>query len=175
MLEVEGKYAVGGLDEVRIGLRRLGARLIGRGHERDVYYNAPHRDYGETDEALRVRYTAGGCVVTYKGPKIRMAGAKAREELNLDVASGETCEAILARTGFLRTAVLSKDRETYELDDATVTLDTVDGLGTFVEIEILTEDEESDAAERIARVAKELGIGGPPLYTSYLEMVLSKR
>ena len=57
----------------------------------------------------------------------------------------------------------------------TVTLDDVEGLGRFIEIEILTEDDTKDAAERIGAVAKGLGVDGPPIYTSYLEMLLSRQ
>lgn len=139
MLEVEAKYAVGDLESVRAGLDRKEVRMEKRQQERDVYYNAPHRDFGETDEALRVRYDDTGVTVTYKGPKIRVGSAKAREEFNLAVADGELLETILSRLGFRRAATVSKVREFYEMGDVTVTLDDVEGLGTFAEIEILTE------------------------------------
>ncbi|MCK8517499.1 class IV adenylate cyclase [Methanoculleus sp. 7T] len=175
MLEVEAKFAVPDPREVRARLNRQGVRMAVRRQERDVYYNAPHRDFGKTDEALRVRYDDTGVTVTYKGPKVRVGNAKAREEFNLAVASGETLEAIISRLGFRRTAGVSKVREFYELGDVTVTLDDVEGLGTFIEIEILTEEGKEDAADRIGVIAKELGVDGPPIYTSYLEMLLSKR
>lgn len=172
MLEIEAKFAVPDPGKVRARLTRQGVRMTRRRQERDVYYNAPHRDFGETDEALRVRYDDAGVTVTYKGPKIRLGSAKAREEFNLRVTSGETFEVILSRTGFLRAAEVSKVREFYEIGDVTVTLDDVEGLGTFIEIEILTEEGEEDAARRIEAIAKELGVDGPPIYTSYLEMLL---
>lgn len=175
MLEVEAKYAVGDLESVRAGLDRKEVRMERRQQERDVYYNAPHRDFGETDEALRVRYDDTGVTVTYKGPKIRVGSAKAREEFNLAIADGETLEGILSRLGFRRAATVSKMREFYEMGDMTVTLDDVEGLGTFAEIEILTEENKEDAADRIGAIAKELGVDGPPIYTSYLEMLLSKQ
>ena len=172
MLEVEAKFAVPDPGEVRARLTLQGVRMARRQQERDIYYNAPHRDFGETDEALRVRYDDTGVTVTYKGPKIRVGSAKAREEFNLSVASGETLETILSRTGFLRAAVVSKVREFYEIGDVTVTLDDVEGLGTFIEIEILTEEGGEDAARRIGAIAEDLGVEGPPIYTSYLEMLL---
>ncbi len=175
MLEVEAKFAVRDQEDVRARLNRKGVQMGLRQQERDVYYNAPHRDFGKTDEALRVRYDDAGFTVTYKGPKVRVGGAKAREEFNLAVASGETLEEILSRLGFRRAATVSKMREFYEIGDVTVTLDDVEGLGTFVEIEILTEDDKEDAADRIGAIAKELGVDGPPIYTSYLEMLLSKQ
>ncbi|MFA7198766.1 MAG: class IV adenylate cyclase [Methanoculleus sp.] len=174
MLEVEAKFAVPDVSRIRARLNQQEVRMTRRQQERDVYYNAPHRDFGETDEALRVRYDDTGVTATYKGPKIRVGSAKAREEFNLTVASGETLEEILSRLGFRRTATVSKAREFYEMGEVTVTLDDVEDLGTFIEIEILTEVGTEDAAERIGAVAKGLGVDGPPIYTSYLEMLLSK-
>jgi len=175
MLEVEAKFAIGDPGEIRARLNRQGVRMAKKQLEHDIYYNAPHRDFAETDEALRVRYDDAGVTVTYKGPKVRVGSAKAREEFNLAVASGETLEAILSRLGFRRAADVSKIREFYEMGPITVTLDDVEGLGSYIEIEILTEDGEEDAAGRIGTVAKGLGVDGPPIYTSYLEMLLSKQ
>ena len=175
MLEVEAKFAIGDSDGIRAGLGRKGVRMKRKQQEHDVYYNARHRDFGETDEALRVRYDDIGITLTYKGPKIRVGSAKAREEFNLVVADSGTLEDILSRLGFRRTATVSKVREFYEIGDVTVTLDDIEGLGQFIEIEILTEENREDAADRIGAIAKELGVDGPPIYTSYLEMLLSKQ
>src|SRR5512137_1778562 len=149
MLEVELKVKVPSLDPVLEQLARKQARSTGKVHEHDIYYNAPHRDFGKTDEAVRVRYTEDHAVVTYKGPKIKKFGLKAREELNFAVASGETFETMLDRLGFTRTLEVNKWRETYTLGDASVSLDTVDGLGTFAEIEMIAENEADNPADKI--------------------------
>jgi len=122
-----------------------------------------------------VRYTNDHALVTYKGAKIKTSGLKAREELNIVVDSGAVFEQMLDRLGFTRTAEVNKWRENYRLFDAAITLDEVESLGTFVEIEILAEDESSDAAARIQEIAKEIGVDGEPILDSYLEMLLAKR
>jgi len=175
MLEFELKVRITSLDPVRQQLTRHNARFCGRIHEHDIYYNAPHRDFGVTDEAIRVRYTNDHVVVTYKGAKIKTSGLKAREELNMVVDSGSVFEQMLDRLGFTRTAEVNKWRENYRLSGAAIMLDEVEGLGTFVEIEILAEDANSDAAARIQEIAKEIGVFGEPILASYLELLLSKR
>jgi adenylate cyclase class 2 len=175
MLEFELKVRTSSLDPVRQQLIGHNARFCGRIHEHDIYYNAPHRDFGITDEAIRVRYTNDHALVTYKGAKIKTSGLKAREELNIVVDSGTVFEQMLDRLGFTLTAEVNKWRENYRLFDAAITLDEVEGLGTFVEIEILAEDESSDAAARIQVIAKEIGVDGEPILDSYLEMLLAKR
>src|SRR5208337_5362003 len=134
MLEVELKVRIPSLDPVREELTRKNAKFCGRVHEHDIYYNAPHRDFALTDEAVRVRYTDDRAVVTYKGPKIRKYGLKAREELNFAVESGKGFETMLDRLGFTKTTEVNKWRETYRMDRAAISLDSVDELGPFAEI-----------------------------------------
>ena len=175
MLEIELKVKAPDLDKVRQRLREHNSVFIGKVHEHDIYYNAPHRDFEVTDEAMRVRYTDERAVVTYKGAKIKKFGLKAREELNTAVESGTVFETMLARLGFVKTAEVNKWRENYRYDKAMISLDTVEELGTFVEIEVIAESEESDAADQIGKISKEIGVHGEPILASYLELLLSKR
>jgi adenylate cyclase class 2 len=175
MLEVELKVKIPSLDPVREQLVRGNARSGGKVHEHDIYYNAPHRDFGQTDEAVRVRYTDDHAVVTYKGPKIKKFGLKAREELNFAVESGPAFETMLDRLGFTRTLEVNKWRETFKLGNASVSLDTVDGLGTFAEIEVIVENESENPTDRIGEIAQEIGVEGEPILESYLEMLLAKK
>ncbi len=175
MLEIELKARVNSLDPVRRELIKRNAASRGRQHEHDIYYNAPHRDFGKTDEALRVRYTNNHAVVTYKGAKLNIYGLKAREELNIAVESGEIFEQMLDRLGFCKTAEVNKWRENFQFDNAAISLDLVDELGTFVEIEIMTEADNATATDQIQNIAKEIGVLGEPILASYLELLLSKR
>jgi adenylate cyclase class 2 len=175
MLEVELKVKIPSLDPVREQLVRKNARSGGKVHEHDIYYNAPHRDFGQTDEAVRVRYTDDHAVVTYKGPKIKKFGLKAREELNFAVESGENFETMLDRLGFKKTREVNKWRETFKLGIASVSLDTVDGLGTFAEIEVIAVNEGDNPTGAIEAIAKEIGVVGEPILESYLEMLLAKK
>jgi adenylate cyclase class 2 len=175
MLEVELKVRVPSLDNVRERLISLNAAPGGKLHEHDIYYNAPHRDFGQTDEAVRVRYTNDHAVVTYKGPKIRKFGLKAREELNFAVESGPVFETMLDRLGFTKTTEVNKWRENFRLGAASISLDSVEELGTFAEIEIIVEDENADPTLQIEKIAKDIGAAGEPILQSYLELLLSKR
>lgn len=175
MLEVELKVRIPSTDSVRERLMQQKAEFLGRVHEHDIFYNAPHRDFGRTDEAVRVRYTNDRAVVTYKGPKIRKFGLKAREELNFAVESGTAFETMLDRLGFTRTLEVNKWRENYRLGNAAVCLDEVEGLGTFAEIEVMTEDDAANPASAIERIATEIGVTGEQILESYLEMLLAKK
>ena len=54
MYEVEIKVPAE-LDGVRDRLRAVDAERVGARRQRDTYYDAPHREFAETDEALRGR------------------------------------------------------------------------------------------------------------------------
>jgi adenylate cyclase class 2 len=114
-------------------------------------------------------------VVTYKGPKIKKFGLKAREELNFGVESGEAFETMLLRLGFTKTAEVDKWRENYRFGNATISLDDVEGLGTFAEIEVIAENEADNPTAQIEKIAKEIGVVGEPILESYLELILAKK
>jgi adenylate cyclase class 2 len=173
MLEIELKVRVDALGPVRQRLQQLNAEFSGRVHEHDIYYNGSHRNFATTDEALRVRYAGGKAVVTYKGAKLKNLGLKAREELNTEVESGEVFGEILARLGFLKTAEVNKWREHYRYGNASIALDEVEHLGTFVEIEVIADTKTKAAQKRIETIKKELGITGEAILASYLELLQS--
>ncbi len=174
MYEIEVKVRVDDLDEVRSRLTEHRAEKHRDESQTDVYYNAPHRDFAETDEALRVRYTGGVPEITYKGPKIASSGVKARREINIRVDSGERFEDLLTQLGFTRTASVAKHREEYRWHGASVALDSVEGLGTFVEIEVMTEEDRDGAEAHILELEKILGVQGAHIPDSYLELILAK-
>jgi len=174
MLEVEIKARVDDLADIRERLLLLHASPSARVHEHDIYYNATDRDFATTDEALRLRYTGEGCLLTYKGPKIKEFRLKAREELNTVVGSGNVMGTILERLGYVPVAEVDKWREYYEYRGALVSLDEVKGLGTFVEIEAPQGGTQENPQEFVMEIAKEIGVEGEPLLSSYLELLLSR-
>lgn len=174
MLEIEIKVRVPDLQPIRERIRLSGAALLGEGVEYDAYYNSPERDFASTDEALRLRKADDYALLTYKGPKIGSGSFKAREELNIRVESLDTMDLLLQRIGFQKTAYVKKYRESYRIGQATVTLDTVENLGTFAEIEAAAELSQEEAEHEIERIAKEYGIQGERLTLSYLELLLQQ-
>ena len=77
--------------------------------------------------------------------------------------------------GFTRTLEVNKGRETFTIGKASVSLDSVDGLGTFAEIEVITENEADNPTAQIEKIAKEIGVKGEPILASYLELLLAKK
>lgn len=180
MYEVELKIATDH-EPVRRRLKERDASQQRMVTQRDTYYDAPHRDFAATDEALRVREetSPGGETetrLTYKGPLVEEA-SKTREEHETAVESGETLAAILMELGFEPAAVVEKERSFYTVDGYTVALDAVAELGEFVEVETEVSDEADvpSAREGARGVLASLGLDPEEtIRTSYLGMLLSE-
>lgn len=137
MYEVEMKVRADH-DRVRARLSDLDAVAKGTVRQIDTYYDHPVREFAETDEALRIRRESAERTdetrITYKGPLVE-AESKTRTELETAVADGDTVADILAKLGFEAAATVEKTRERFRCDGYTITLDTVSGLGEFLEVE----------------------------------------
>jgi adenylate cyclase class 2 len=165
-------------DAVRERLDQLDAIHDGRVRQVDTYFDAPHRDFAETDEALRLRREHRDGVetakLTYKGPLVE-AESKTREEHEVEVDDGGEAEAIAEGIGFTPAATVEKDREFYSVDGYTVTLDTVTGLGSFVEVETEVQDDVEPAREGAKTVLRRLGLDPErQVRTSYLGLLLAE-
>ncbi|ELY69533.1 class IV adenylate cyclase [Natrinema versiforme] len=179
MYEVEVKVPAD-LAVVRDRLAALEAISEGAVVQVDTYYDAPHREFAETDEALRIRSERpedgdAETRVTYKGPLVDDE-SKTREEVETSVADREKTDAILTNLGFEPAATVRKERERFSLAGYTVTLDSVDDVGEYVEVETEVEDEsELEAAREGAYdILERLELDpDDQLRTSYLGLLLA--
>ena len=177
MFEVECKVRAHH-DSVRSRLERLGCERIESVTQEDTYYDAPDRDFAETDEALRVREERAGeateTLLTYKGPLVDTE-SKTREEAETAVTDPDAIRSILGGLGYEPAATVEKERDRYSLDGVTVTLDSVEGLGEFVEAELETETDVEAARERVQAVLERLGLDPDEgIRTSYLGLLLAE-
>jgi adenylate cyclase class 2 len=182
MLEVEIRYRLTDRDALRQRLAEWGVRDASERIETDYYFNAPHKDFRQTDEALRLRCVGPRNRLTYKGPR-RDAQTKTRPEIEVPLADGEEvarqAQTFLTALGFRYVATVCKHRQIYRLQrqgfPVEVCLDEVHQVGSFVEVEILTEEENYEPAKAILlEITKELGLQQREL-RSYLQMVLESQ
>lgn len=172
MIEVEVKARLD-LAHAREILKELNAEFVESEEHYDIYYNAPHRDFSETDEALRLRLVNGRSVMTYKGEKLDDL-TKSREELQTTV-EWDSAQAILDRLGFTKTATVEKVRDVYKVGEITVCLDQVDSLGEFVEFELFSEKSIEESRDRLFELMGSFGLGPKDsIRKSYLELVMGE-
>lgn len=178
MYEVEIKVPAD-LKRVRNRLDELGATSRDAVVQTDTYYDAPHRSFPETDEALRIRSERPesgdeATRLTYKGPLVDDE-SKTREEIETAVGDDESVDAILTKLGFDAAATVRKDRERFAFGRYTITLDSVDGVGEYVEVETEVEGESGleSAREGAYEVLERIGLDpSDQLRTSYLGLLL---
>jgi len=145
----------------------LGARHGRSVREKDLYLNHPGRDFRKTDEALRLRQVDSAVVLTYKGPKLG-TGTKTRREVEVAVDDFEKTLEILKLLGFIPSGTVEKERDIYKLGDIEICIDRVDGVGNFVELELMGTDRER-VEQELFSLAGELGLSRFET-KSYLEL-----
>lgn len=190
MYEVELKFPVADLRALEQRLAVLSGRLYAPIDQVDRYFNHPCRDFARTDEALRLRHDGDGVVITWKGPRID-AATKTRREIELPLPSGQPnggdparpaastithWTELLEALGFRPVATVSKRRRPARVHwqgvEVDVALDSVAGLGAFLELELqANEADVPQARVCLESLARELGCGTSER-RSYLELLL---
>ncbi len=190
MYEVEQKFRVTAPAALEARLVALAARFRDPVEQVDRYFAHPCRDFVKTDEALRLRRVGDEVAVTWKGPRIDSA-TKTRRELELGLgevpalpggprggqATLDRWTELLEALGFRPVRDVAKRRRTarvlWQGTEVEAALDTVAGLGEFLELELqAAQGEVPLATASIESLARELGCGEPER-RSYLELVIT--
>ena len=177
--EVEQKFPISDVAALEAKLAAIGAEVLGPRLEVDLYFAHPARDFAQTDEALRIRRKGMSNSITYKGPKIDKT-TKTRREIELPLPSGDEAAAawkgLLGAIGFTPVGEVRKSRRKVDIpwQDRRIegSLDEVEHLGQFAELELVVEPDEVEAAKAcIASLAQHLGLSRSER-RSYLELLL---
>jgi adenylate cyclase class 2 len=181
MLEVEMKFPVADFVSLERSLYELGAHDQPAIQQADHYFNAPDRDFAQTDEALRLRRIGERNYVTYKGPK-RDKLTKTRTEIEVALAEGDAAATgfsqILEHLGYKAVLTVRKRRRVFHLEHQAFhvefCLDMVEGLGAYAELEIVAEEARLEEAKGVlVRLAADLGLTASER-RSYLELLLTR-
>ncbi len=181
-IEVEQKFPVNDLPALEQKLVELGATAGDEQVQVDCYYAHPLRDFAATDEALRLRRVGPHNYITYKGPKLDSL-SKTRREIEIALPDGERSAAeaasLLEVLSFQRVMEVRKRRRHLSLPwqghVVVVALDHIDGLGDFVELELLVDERNMQSAQAtVAALATRLELRNSER-RSYLELLLAKR
>jgi adenylate cyclase class 2 len=180
-IEVEQRFQLTNHEDLRERLITKGAKLIGTEHQTDVYYNAPHRDFLDTDDVsewLRLRHESKRAAITYKhwlpeGAKIKTYC----DEFESTVSDIEAMRKLLEALDFTQLVTVDKSREEWQLGDIVIALDTVKDLGTFAEFEYKGESAQTveEAHHCINACLKELGMQPGRVHLGYPHMLIAKK
>lgn len=183
MIEVELKAALNSQQVLGLPERlvQLGFTAQARLHEVDVYYNGNDRDFHQTDEALRLRAgnnldtNATHTLLTYKSSK-QDARSSTRLEHETVVGDAGAMQSILAALGYQAAFTVDKTRGTYTRGAITVCIDAVVGLGSFIELECVTDEQSShdEVVDELLLLLDSLRVSRHALTRrSYLELLIT--
>ncbi|THB69316.1 MAG: CYTH domain-containing protein [Desulfovibrio sp.] len=135
-LEHELKFLDVDLDAARETLRSLGAVLHGRVFERNLVFDTPDRTLREQDVLLRLRHDGRSTVTLKRHPQHRNVSSEVKtwEEFESRVDNFNAMRELFLGLGYIEALQYEKIRETWELDNLEICLDTLP-FGDFVEIE----------------------------------------
>lgn len=170
-LEIEAKMRVAEVEAVRQRLNDASATYVGRMFEDNIFLDDPKRSLSSSDRGLRLRRVSWPednreprIELTFKGP--RQEGTfKSRREIELLISDADQMLALFEELGYQQTLRFQKRRERWRLDEATVELDELPHLGSFVEIE--APDEATVLTARTALVLDEK----PIIKSSYASLL----
>ena len=148
-------------------------KFLGEEKQEDIYFNFIYRNFKVTDEAVRIRKTNGKIEVTYKGPKSNST-IKAREEITVVIENLDNMISLLQRIGFYVVTNIVKTRLNYLDGNFIISLDYVENLGEFIEIEATTRMEDFEIQNYTNNFVRKYNIKGKLTTKSYLELILDK-
>jgi adenylate cyclase class 2 len=186
--EVEVKVPISDVNAIEKTILRAGGRRLNSEIQTDIYYDHPCRTFSQTDEAVRLRTREpldalpsdssrlSATELTYKGPKVDKT-TKTRLEFTSGVTDAGAITSILQNTGFKHVAIIKKRRIFFDVSGITVSIDDVDGVGLFIELESIAHSKKSvqAAKEKVLTLVEHLGLD--PKMTvrdSYLELYLNR-
>lgn len=172
MIEVEVKAKITSFEEMEESLKNLGAEKSKSEFQEDIYFKSPIVDFAKTDEALRIRTTNNATFITYKGPKLNEK-AKTRKEVEMAIESAEKAADIFEEIGFHPARTVRKNRIYYSYENFEISLDDVEGLPPYMEIEISLADsaDYTEAQSKIFELFEKLGVTEGFERTSYMELL----
>lgn len=159
MREIEIKARVKNKTELLAKIAAKGVALSEPKKQHDVVFCKPgQKDYEPGSIWLRIR-TEDDKKVTWT-MKVDTGRKLDSIEHEVDVSDGETLETMLLQLGNELYSDLTKTRQKAKIGDVEICVDTIDGLGTFIEAEKLCADDVDyeTVAQELWGVLAEFGV-----------------
>lgn len=178
--EIEIKLPVNEPEEIMEKLLGQGFRKAGCVREEDMYYNSIYYDIRSRDEALRIRKSTdlqtqkSKAQINFKGKKIDQV-SMSRREYETGIEDPERMKEILSAIGFFPVAGVKKTRNYLQRGKMTACLDQVENLGSFLELEVIAEEEylRERYLKEMEQLLEKMGLSmESTVRTSYLSMLM---
>ncbi len=163
---LEIKARIADLSAARLVVERLGARDAHTVDQVDQYYQLD----GDTRVKLRTFGDGHAELIHYRRPEV--GGVRTSDYEVTPVRDEATRTRLVPKSRPV--VVVRKRREVHMLDNVRIHLDTVEILGTFLELEAVVDatHDEAECARQIDAIAAALGLGDADLIrASYADLV----
>ena len=170
-MEIEARIRVDDFTEIINKISRMGAVLQKERTQNDVYYGEMGL-YNKLGYSFmfRIRKEEGEAFFAYKGAKLKIDGVW--EEYETKIADPDAVINMFEAAGFEKIIEVQKFRREYKLENYSICLDAIDGLGNFIEIEQISDD---TSREGIRGLIKKLGLNERDVIEKgYITMLLAK-
>lgn len=175
MQEIEIKFRVKNLADLKRKLENKGCQLSKELHQKDTVFVSDLSDTVSSEGKIftRIRSVNGINELNLKRQSKELMSSK---EIEFEVSDYDKAYDFLSTLGLKKWVTVEKTRVTGTYGVFNICIDTVKHLGDFIEIEIVTEDENNIAMyeERILEVAKELSIDQNDRVNSHYDTMLNE-
>ncbi len=174
-MEVEIKAKIEDKSSLEGKINELGGIFQGRQKLIDTYYFMPGKPLTTRTPHFRIRENGEELIFGYYMAHDEVRSDEFEVKLSTDQFAG--IESIILALGYKRFKLqVIKQRDTYKLDGAKIEIDQVEQLGQFVEIEILTDQDDDNSFERVKQLANYLDIEEADFISlRYPEMIWQKQ
>ena len=167
MRNLEYKARVDDLKPVAAKARTLGADLWGDLRQTDTYFRV-------TQGRLKLRETAGFQAELIFYQRDEQADSRPSDYQVAHSTEPEALRALLSDALGVR-AVVRKRRTLLLLDVTRIHLDNVEGLGSFLEVEVPVREDEAASRQQLDGLIEELGLRWSDcIRASYADMILAR-
>lgn len=164
-IEIEIQVQVENIEPLREFLKAQ-AKLIGTNRQVDEYFTPAHRDFiatRPTAEWLRLRDADGTYSINYKNWHHGANGKSNHcDEYETPVGDIDQLRRIFSAIDIKPIVKVDKTRTVYRHEDYEISLDTVEGLGDFVEVEFkggASGDDAKRITDEMLEFLKKHGVG----------------
>jgi adenylate cyclase class 2 len=158
-MEVELRAKISDKKQLKQKLSKMGLKLLSSKTIHDYYFG----DLGLYKKInysffLRVRKQGSKIQIAYKGATGKDG---IYEDIDQEVQSLETTLEIFTKMGLDLVISIEKNRESYKHKDINIEIDTFEGRGSFLELEIITEDTDKS---KLFEFMRQLGISKSDIF-----------
>lgn len=174
MREIEIKFKIENIESIISFLEKNKCKISKENIQNDTIYVRDTNKVKSIEGSvwLRIRENNNKIELNYKKQSAKSIES---EEIEFEVSSYEKANSFLKALGFKEWVQVNKKRKYTKYKDYNICIDEVEKLGTFIEIELLTDKEDkNDYQQELLTIAQELGINPSSRINSHYDTMIAE-